>query len=60
MTMWGNHPEWKDPMEQLLAAFEETNPGIAIEFTSVPGPDYPTKLQTAKAGGAPSDILGEV
>ncbi len=59
VTMWGNHPEWKDPMEQLLAAFEETHPGITIEFTGVPGPDYPTKLQTAKAGGAPSDILGE-
>lgn len=60
LTMWGNHPEWKDPMEQLLAAFEETNPGISIEFTGVPGPDYPTKLQTATAGGAPSDILGAV
>jgi raffinose/stachyose/melibiose transport system substrate-binding protein len=56
--MWGNHPEWKDPMLQILAAFEEANPGIKVEFTPVPGPDYPTKLQTAVAGGAPSDILG--
>jgi raffinose/stachyose/melibiose transport system substrate-binding protein len=58
ITMWGNHPEWKDPMLQILAAFEEANPGIKVEFTPVPGPDYPTKLQTAVAGGAPSDILG--
>ncbi len=26
ITMWGNHPEWKDPMLQILAAFEEANP----------------------------------
>src|SRR3954471_5053799 len=58
VTMWGNHPEWKDPMLQILAAFEEANPGIKVEFTPIPGPDYPTKLQTAIAGGAPSDILG--
>jgi raffinose/stachyose/melibiose transport system substrate-binding protein len=60
ISIWGNHPEWKEPMEQILAAFEATAPGAATELTMVPGPDYPTKLQTAKAGGAPSDILGEL
>jgi ABC-type glycerol-3-phosphate transport system substrate-binding protein len=60
VTIWGNHPEWKDPMEQILAAFEAAHPGVTVELTMVPGPDYPTKLQTAKAGGAPSDILGEL
>ena len=59
ITMWGNHPEWRDPMLEILAAFEEANPGIKVEFTAIPGPDYPAKLQTAIAGGAPSDILGE-
>lgn len=49
ITMWGNHPEWRDPMLEILAAFEETNPGITVEFTGVPGPDYPAKLQTAVA-----------
>ncbi|MFN8589877.1 MAG: extracellular solute-binding protein [Thermomicrobiales bacterium] len=58
ITMWGNHPEWKDPMLQIIAAFEAATPGVKVEFTGVPGPDYPTKLQTAIAGGAPSDILG--
>ena len=60
ITMWGNHPEWKDPMEQILAAFEEGHPGITVEFTPIPGPDYPPRLQTAKAGEAPSDVLGEL
>ena len=58
ITMWGNHPEWRDPMLEILAAFEEANPGITVELTAIPGPDYPTKLQTAIAGGAPSDVLG--
>jgi ABC-type glycerol-3-phosphate transport system substrate-binding protein len=58
ITMWGNHPEWRDPMLEILAAFEESNPGITVEFTGIPGPDYPAKLQTAVAGGAPSDVLG--
>src|SRR3712207_9060125 len=58
ITMWGNHPEWRDPMLEILAAFEEANPGITVEFTAVPGPDYPAKVQTAVAGGAPSDVLG--
>ena len=58
VTMWGNHPEWRDPMLEILAAFEEVTPGVTVEFTPVPGPDYRTKLQTAIAGGAPSDVLG--
>ena len=58
ITMWGNHPEWRDPMLEILAAFEESNPGITVEFTGIPGGDYRTKLQTAIAGGAPSDVLG--
>ncbi|MGH2616143.1 MAG: ABC transporter substrate-binding protein [Thermomicrobiales bacterium] len=58
ITMWGNHPEWRDPMLEILGAFEEVTPGVSVEFTGVPGPDYPTKLQTAVAGGAPSDVLG--
>jgi raffinose/stachyose/melibiose transport system substrate-binding protein len=58
ITMWGNHPEWRDPMLEILAAFEETHPGITVEFTGIPGGDYRTRLQTAIAGGAPSDALG--
>jgi hypothetical protein len=58
ITMWGNHPEWRDPMLEILAAFEKANPGITVELTMIPGGDYRTKLQTALAGGAPSDVLG--
>jgi ABC-type glycerol-3-phosphate transport system substrate-binding protein len=60
VTMWGNHPEWKDPMEALLAAFMTARPEVKIEFSGTPGSDYPAKLQTALSGGQPSDILGEL
>ena len=60
ITMWGNHPEWRDPMEEILAAFEESHPGVAVEFTAFPANDYPARLQTAKAGEAPSDAMGEL
>jgi raffinose/stachyose/melibiose transport system substrate-binding protein len=58
ITMWGNHPEWRDPMLEILAAFEETHPGVTVEFTGVPGGDYPARIQTAIAGGAPPEALG--
>jgi raffinose/stachyose/melibiose transport system substrate-binding protein len=60
VTMWGNHPEWKDPMEQLLQAFRAAVPGIAIDFSAIPGDQYGAKIQTAIAGGQTSDIFGEL
>lgn len=58
VTMWGNHPEWKDQMDNLVAQFMTAHPEVKIEFSATPGQDYPAKLQTALAGGQPSDILG--
>lgn len=58
VTMWGNHPEWKDLMDNLVAQFMTAHPEVKIDFSATPGQDYPAKLQTALAGGQPSDILG--
>ncbi len=58
VSIWSNHPEWIDPLNGILAAFQEATPGVIMELTAVPGPDYPTKLQTALAGGQPSDVIG--
>jgi raffinose/stachyose/melibiose transport system substrate-binding protein len=60
VTMWGNHPEWNEPMENLLAAFMTAHPEVAVEFSATPGQDYPAKLSTALSGGQPSDIVGEL
>lgn len=59
LTMWGNHPEWKDPMGALIAAFQEAVPGVTIDFSAVTSDQYGAKIQTAIAGGQTSDIFGE-
>jgi ABC-type glycerol-3-phosphate transport system substrate-binding protein len=58
ITMWNNHPEWRDPLLEILAAFEEVTPGVKVELTGVPSGEYRTKLLTAIAGGATADALG--
>ena len=58
VTLWGNHPEWKNPMQEIVDAFQAAVPGVKVELQELTGPDYTTKLQTAVAGGQPSDILG--
>jgi raffinose/stachyose/melibiose transport system substrate-binding protein len=60
VTMWGNHPEWTEPMEELIAAFEAANPGIQIDFSTTPGDQYGAKIQTAVQGGQTSDIFGDL
>ena len=40
VTIWGNHPEWKDPMQEILDAFQAAVPGVEVELTEIPGPDY--------------------
>ena len=57
-SIWGNHPEWKDPMQDIINAFQTKYPNIKLELTMLTGPDYTTKLQTAVAGGQPSEIIG--
>ena len=59
LSIWGNHPEWKDPMTTILEAFTAANPGIELELTTIPGDQYAAKLQTAITGGETPDIIGE-
>ena len=60
VTMWGNHPEWAEPMQALLDAFQEANPGIEVDFSTIPGDQYGAKIQTAIQGGETSDIFGDL
>lgn len=32
LTMWHNHPEWKDRVEPILARFEELHANIDIQL----------------------------
>ena len=36
LRMWGNHPEWKDPLLEALSFFENET-GIDIELEPKPG-----------------------
>ena len=58
VTMWGNHPEWKPVLDKLILAFEKTHPGIDVELSYKPGPQYTAALNTALAGGAAPDVIG--
>jgi raffinose/stachyose/melibiose transport system substrate-binding protein len=58
LSIWGNHPEWTEPMQEIIDAFQATVPGIEIQLQMQLGPEYFTLLQTAVTGGQPSDIIG--
>ena len=60
ISIWSNHPEWKDPMTEILDAFTAANPTIKMELTSIPGDQYGAKIQTAVTGGQTSDVFGDL
>jgi multiple sugar transport system substrate-binding protein len=41
----------------IIAAFQERNPGITVEFEAVPFGDFFTKLKTLIAGGEAPDVV---
>lgn len=47
----------EDNLATIVAAFEEANPGIKVEVTTLPYSDYFTALQTDLAGGSVSDVF---
>lgn len=58
LTMWHNHPEWKDRAQAILDKFEEANPGIKIELEEIAGTNYSARLNTALAAGEAPDLFG--
>lgn len=58
LTMWHNHPEWKDRVEPILARFEELHPGIKIQLEEITGTNYDARLNTALAAGEAPDLFG--
>jgi multiple sugar transport system substrate-binding protein len=49
--------DYTDELETLIAAFEEENPDIKINYTTAPFDSYFTKLQTDFAAGNPPDVF---
>jgi raffinose/stachyose/melibiose transport system substrate-binding protein len=58
LTMWHNHPEWKDRVEAILTKFEAENPTIDIQLEEIAGTNYTTRLNTALAAGEAPDLFG--
>ena len=47
----------EENLETIVAAFEEENPGITVDVTTLPYADYGTALQTDLAAGTVSDVF---
>ncbi|WDR06499.1 extracellular solute-binding protein [Devosia rhodophyticola] len=58
LTMWHNHPEWKDRVEAILNKYEEMNPNIDIQLEEISGTNYNTRLNTALTAGEAPDLFG--
>ncbi len=57
LSMWHNHPEWKDRVEAILTKFEEANPTIDIQLEEIAGPNYQARVNTALAAGEAPDLF---
>src|SRR5690606_9532563 len=44
-------------LQKIVDAFEDANPGITVEVTTLPYSDYGTALQTDLAAGTQSDVF---
>jgi len=47
----------EENLATIVAAFEEENPGITVEVTTLPYADYGTALQTDLAAGSVADVF---
>jgi multiple sugar transport system substrate-binding protein len=55
VTLWAPDGDAKK-LDEVLAGFEQQNPGLDLQITLVPSDEYNTKLQTAIAAGTTPDI----
>ncbi|WP_432483479.1 ABC transporter substrate-binding protein [Kineococcus esterisolvens] len=56
--MWGDGTEAQKAYEDVIAAYQDQNPGVTINAEFVNTNDYDTVLKTRLAGGAGPDIYG--
>jgi multiple sugar transport system substrate-binding protein len=55
-TYWGS-PVEKRAIEDALAAFEKSNPGIKVDAQHIPSDDYLPKITSMVAGNVPPDVV---
>jgi multiple sugar transport system substrate-binding protein len=54
-----DHPPRIPLDDEMLAQFQEENPGIVVEYTVVPDQEWDTTLATALASGAGPDLFNQ-
>ena len=57
LSLWHNHPEWKDRVIAILNRFEAQNPGIKIDLQELPSSAFVPRINTALAAGEGPDIV---
>jgi raffinose/stachyose/melibiose transport system substrate-binding protein len=58
ITAWGNHPEWKDTLDEITEIFNDSHPGIEVNWEYKPNANYQAAVNTAVSGGQAPDIFG--
>ena len=56
-TFWFNQPPQQEAFQKIIERFNQSGSGAKMEVVLVPGPELPTKLATAIAGGEPPDAV---
>ena len=57
LTMWHNHPEWKQAVDKIIGRFEQQNPDIEIDLQEIPDTSLAARLNTALAAGEAPDLF---
>lgn len=57
LDVWMLHPEWKDAMAKVVAAFQTANPGITLNVMPQQSSTYQSQVQTALNAGTGPDIF---
>lgn len=57
IEVWDLHPEWKDAMTAVVAAFNKKYPNITVNVTAYPADSYQNQVQTALNAGLGPDVF---
>ena len=58
ITFWTHtHPPMIEVYENLIAEYEDANPGVTIDYETIPNNEFGTKMLTSLSNGSGPDII---
>jgi ABC-type glycerol-3-phosphate transport system substrate-binding protein len=58
ITFWTHtHPPMIEVYENLIAEYEDANPGVTIDYETIPNNEFGTKMLTSLSSGSGPDII---